>query len=317
MDSEKLNPDSLLRSIHVESDGEAGTQGGGQMRADRFLANAWPDLSRSRLQQLIKDGSITLNGQPMRASERIQAGDELVARIPPPVPLQELLPCAMQLDILWEDSFLLVINKPPGLVVHPGAGTGEDTLVHGLMHYCKDLSGIGGIERPGIVHRLDKETSGCLVVAKNDTAHQSLAAQFAGREVDKIYLAAVKGHPRRPFGTINAAIGRHPVQRQKMAIVDEERGRAAVTDWRCLATGDGMSLVQCHPRTGRTHQIRVHMKHLGHPILGDPVYGIRGSWPRHLLHAWKLSFQHPSTGKTISCEAPVPGDFPLLPPQGG
>jgi 23S rRNA pseudouridine1911/1915/1917 synthase len=166
------------------------------------------------------------------------------------------------------------------------------------------------------VHRLDKETSGCLVVAKDDVTHQNLSAQFAGREVSKTYLAVVRGQTRRPFGKIDAPIGRHPVHRQKMAVVDVGRGRDALTEWRCLATGEGMSLIECQPKTGRTHQIRVHLKHLGHPLLGDPVYGSRGSWPRHLLHAWKLRFRHPVSGQDVVCQAPVPEDFPLLPPQG-
>ena len=185
-----------------------------------------------------------------------------------------------------------MLNKPPGLVVHPGAGNQTHTLVNALLHHCTSLSGIGGKQRPGIVHRLDKETSGCLVVAKNDAAHQQLARQFAEREVKKIYLALVAGTFKRPRGTIDAAIGRHPVQRKKMT-VDLRRGRAAKTEYRVLQSGGGVSLVECALHSGRTHQIRVHLQHLGHPIIGDALYGKKAGAPRQMLHAWKLGFIHP------------------------
>jgi len=208
---------------------------------------------------------------------------------------------AIALDVLYEDDELIVINKPAGLVVHPGAGNWTGTLVNALIHHCGDsLSGIGGVRRPGIVHRLDKETSGCLVIAKNDLAHQSLAAQFAGRTVEKTYLAIVEGSPRRRSGEVNEPIGRHAVNRQKMKVTTAEKGREALTLYRVLSSADGLSLVECRPRTGRTHQIRVHLKHLGHPIAGDPVYGKRGKYARHLLHAWRLAFDHPRTGERLT-----------------
>jgi 23S rRNA pseudouridine1911/1915/1917 synthase len=286
----------------------------GGSRLDRFLAEALPQFSRSRLQALIRQGHVLLQGKTARPSEVLRGGETVEIHVPAPVPVEDLIPRERALSILWEDADLVVLDKPAGLVVHPGAGTNEDTLVHALLHHCRDLSGIGGEERPGIVHRLDKETSGCLVVAKNDFAHRSLAGQFAGREVKKVYLAVVKGQPRRPWGTIDAPIARHPVHRQKMAVLPEATtARAAVTRYEVLRAEGGRALVECHPETGRTHQIRVHLKHLGFPILGDPVYGHRDGFDRHWLHAWKLSFRHPRTGRELACVAPVPPDFPLLP----
>ncbi len=201
-----------------------------------------------------------------------------------------------------------MIDKPAGRVVHPAAGNWQGTIVNALLNHCRELSGIGGIQRPGIVHRLDKETSGCLVAAKNDAAHQALARQFAGREVTKIYLALAAGKFSRTSGTIEAPIGRHPIQRKKMTVV-KERGRAAKTEYRVLAPCAGGTLVECTLHTGRTHQIRVHLKHLGHPVLGDEVYGRRAGFPRQMLHAWKLGFTHPRTGERMNFQAPVPPDF--------
>ena len=202
-----------------------------------------------------------------------------------------------------------MLNKPPGLVVHPGAGNQTHTLVNALLHHCKSLSGIGGKQRPGIVHRLDKETSGCLVVAKNDAAHQELARQFADREVKKIYLALVVGTFKRSRGTIDAAIGRHPVQRKKMT-VDLRRGRAAKTEYRVVQSGGGVSLVECALHSGRTHQIRVHLQHLGHPIIGDALYGKKSDAPRQMLHAWKLGFIHPRTKEPMLFRGAAAGGFP-------
>lgn len=295
-------------SVHRVSSASVGE------RLDRFVAAQMPELSRSRVQVLVKAGGILLNGAPARSSESLRENDEVCVTVPEAAPLAEIRAEEIPLAILHEDSDLLVLDKPAGLVVHPGAGNATGTLVHALLHHCHDLSGIGGVERPGIVHRLDKETSGCLVVAKNDAAHQSLSAQFADRTVQKIYLAVVVGTPRRASGTIDAPIARHAVHRQKMAVSQPGRGREAVTEYRVLAGDDGLSLVECLPRTGRTHQIRVHLKHLGHPIAGDPVYGKRGDFARHLLHAWKLSFDHPRDGRRMSFSAPVPADFPLVPP---
>ncbi len=292
--------------VGPENDGE---------RLDRFVAGRMPELSRSRVQALIKSQHILRNAVATRASETVHAGDEVRVHVPPPVrqagPQAEAIP----IDVLFEDSDLLVLNKPAGLVVHPGAGNDTGTLVHALLHHCKDLSGIGGVERPGIVHRLDKETSGCLVIAKNDLAHQALSAQFAQRVVEKTYLAIVQGVLRRPLGTIDAPISRHPTHRQKMAVSAPGKGREALTDYRVLTSAGGLSLVECRPKTGRTHQIRVHLKHLGHPIVGDPIYGRRGEFSRHLLHAWKLSFEHPRSSQRLHFVAPVPADFPLVPPD--
>jgi 23S rRNA pseudouridine1911/1915/1917 synthase len=283
-------------------------------RLDRWIASRVEGLSRSRVKALIESGDILRNGAPTRPAEPLRAGDTLAVRIPEPEPLAELQPEDIPLAILHEDSDLLVVNKPAGLVVHPGAGNDTGTLVHALLHHCRDLSGIGGVERPGIVHRLDKETSGCLVIAKNDFAHQALSGQFAGRSVEKTYLAIVEGTPRWPSGIIDAPIDRHSVHRQKMAVAKPGKGREAVTHYKVLASAGGLSLVECRPKTGRTHQIRVHLKHLGHSIAGDPAYGKRGKFERHLLHAWKLAFDHPRTGARLAFTAPVPADFPLVPP---
>jgi len=283
------------------------------VRLDRYLATAIEGLSRSRTKALLDAGEVLRNGAPARAAETVRAGDTLVIRIPDATPVEALVGEDIPLTILHEDSDLIVIDKPAGLVVHPGAGNATGTLVQALLHHCDDLSGIGGVERPGIVHRLDKETSGCLVIAKNDLAHQSLAAQFAGRTVEKTYLAIVEGSPRRRSGEVNEPIGRHAVNRQKMKVTTAEKGREALTLYRVLSSADGLSLVECRPRTGRTHQIRVHLKHLGHPIAGDPVYGKRGKYERHLLHAWRLAFDHPRTGERLTFTSPVPADFPLVP----
>lgn len=283
-------------------------------RLDRFVAARTEGLSRSRVQSLLASGDILHNGAPARAAEKLRTGDRLLVRVPDPVPVADLQGEDIPLRILHEDADLLVLDKPAGLVVHPGAGNDTGTLVHALLHHCRDLSGIGGVERPGIVHRLDKETSGCLVVAKNDASHHALAAQFANRTTEKTYLAIVEGSPRRDSGEINAPIDRHAVNRQKMTVARVDRGREALTLYRVLLRENGLALVECRPRTGRTHQIRVHLKHLGHPIAGDPVYGRRGRFERHLLHAWRLSFAHPRSAERLTFTAPVPADFPLVPP---
>jgi 23S rRNA pseudouridine1911/1915/1917 synthase len=276
------------------------------VRFDHFLASNVPDLSRSRLQDLIRTGHAKLNGLTVKPGARLRAGDSIVLREPPPISaIAEAEDIALR--VLFEDDDLIVIDKPPGLVVHPAAGHQTGTLVNALLHHCRNLSGIGGEQRPGIVHRLDKETSGCLVAAKSDSTHQALARQFAGREVTKIYLALAAGRFPKRSGVIEAPIGRHPVQRKKMAIV--ERGRTARTDYRVLAEIAGGTLVECTLHSGRTHQIRVHLKHLGHPVLGDEVYGRRGDYPRQMLHAWKLGFAHPRTGQPMRFEAPLPADF--------
>jgi len=314
-------------------------------RLDRFLSERLTDFSRVKIQTAIREGLVLLNGHPApRPAEPLAAGNVVSWTPPPPAPLPDAQPEDIALDVLFEDDALLVINKPAGMVVHPGAGNVSGTLVSALLFRGTALSGRDSTlpipptlskethsgesreseepgepndtgwktcapSRPGIVHRLDKETSGCLVVAKTDAAHAALAAQFAGREVKKTYLALVQGAPKRTFGTINAPIVRHPHHRQKMTVSTNERGREAVTDYRVLWSRDGVSLVQCQPLTGRTHQIRVHLRHLGHPVLGDPLYGRRGDFPRHMLHAWKLAFRHPATNEPLAFEAPPPVEW--------
>ncbi len=280
-----------------------------RLRLDQFLANRLPEFSRSRLQALIRDGFVRLNNATSRPSQIVRGGDT-IELIEPPLEKIETLPEPIPLEILFEDNDLIVINKPAGLVVHPGAGHREHTLVNALLNHCTTLSGIGGKERPGIVHRLDKETSGALVVAKNDAAHRGLSKQFAERAVEKIYLALVAGKLRKPAGVIEENIARHPVHRQRMSAT-APRGRAAKTEYRVVRSGDRASLVECRLHSGRTHQIRVHLHHIGHPVLGDKVYALRlaENFPRQMLHAWKLGFRHPRTEEWKSFEAPIPDDF--------
>jgi 23S rRNA pseudouridine1911/1915/1917 synthase len=292
---------SLPRTFHIQQP-DAGA------RLDRFLAAQAPDLSRSRIQDLIATGDVVLNGHPAKASTKLRAGDTIVLTEPPPRSV-ETKAQSIALDILYEDTDLIVLNKPPGMVVHPAAGNWEGTLVNALLHHCGALSSIGGEQRPGIVHRLDKDTSGCIVAAKNDAAHRSLTAQFAGREVEKIYLALAAGVFPMKSGTIEGAIARHSIHRKKMTVVEDGRGRAAKTAWRVLSVLPAGTLVECTLHTGRTHQIRVHLKHLGHPLLGDETYGKRAGFPRQMLHAWKLGFTHPRTGERMRFVSPIPADF--------
>jgi len=280
-----------------------------KLRLDQFLAKRLPEYSRSRLQQLIRTGFVRVNERATRPRQIVRIGDK-IDLLEPPLEKIEILPEPIPLDVLFEDDDLIVINKPAGLTVHPGAGQREHTLVNALLSYCTMLSGIGGKERPGIVHRLDKETSGCLVVAKNDIAHRELSKQFATRTVEKIYLALVAGKLRKPAGIIDEKIGRHPVHRQRMS-VSARHGRAAKTDYRVIRSSDQASLIECRLHSGRTHQIRVHLHHLGHPVLGDKIYAPRfaKNFPRQMLHAWKLGFRHPRTGEWKNFEAPLPSDF--------
>ena len=280
-----------------------------RLRLDQFLAKELPEYSRSRLQQLIRSGFVRLNKQTTRPRQIVRGGDK-IHLIEPPLEKIEMRPEPIPLDVLFEDDDLIVINKPADLTVHPGAGQREHTLVNALLSHCTTLSGIGGKERPGIVHRLDKETSGCLVVAKNDIAHRELSKQFAARTVEKIYLALVAGKLRKPTGVIEENIGRHPVQRKRMS-VSSKRGRAAKTEYRVIRSSDQASLVECRLHSGRTHQIRVHLHHLGHPVLGDKIYAPRfaKNFPRQMLHAWRLGFRHPCTGEWRSFEASLPADF--------
>lgn len=285
------------------------TEGG--LRLDVFLRNQLPDCSRAMLQKLIADHHVLVNGQPSKPSHRVRAGDRITVEIPPPAPLAAQ-PEEIPLAVLYEDEDLIVINKPAGMVVHPAAGHRSGTLVNALLHHCEGkLAGIGGVERPGIVHRLDKGTSGCLVVAKTDAAQQSLIQQFKTRRVRKIYRAVCWGRFERLAGRVETTIGRSPRHRKKMA-AGVPRGRAAITEYRVLHQGADRALVELTILTGRTHQIRVHMAHLGHPVVGDTVYG-RGrgviSVERPLLHAYKLGFTHPRTGQWLEFTAPVPPEL--------
>jgi len=280
-----------------------------KLRLDQFMAKRLPEFSRSRLQQLIRDGFVRLNDSTSRPSQIVRRGDK-IELTEPPLEKIEMLPEAIPLEILFEDDDLIVINKSPGLVVHPGAGHREHTLVNALLNHCATLSGIGGKERPGIVHRLDKETSGCLVVAKNDATHRDLSKQFAARTVEKIYLALVAGKLRKPAGAIEGKIGRHPVHRKRMSATTL-RGRAARTEYHVVRSSARATLMECRLHSGRTHQIRVHLQHLGHAVLGDKIYApqLAKDFPRQMLHAWKLEFRHPRTEEWKSFEAPLPDDF--------
>jgi 23S rRNA pseudouridine1911/1915/1917 synthase len=271
------------------------------------------------MQRLIEQGHIRVNGQTVKPTHKPRAGETIVITFPEARPAEaqaEDIP----LDILFEDESLLVVNKPAGLVVHPAAGHEEHTLVNALLHHCQgSLSGIGGVARPGIVHRLDKETSGCLVVAKNDSTHIALSEQFAKRVVKKVYHAIVCGEVPREAGEIHAAIARHPTHRKRMAAHDDRDGRAAHTSYRVLEKLKCATYIEVQIHTGRTHQIRVHFQHLGHPVVGDDTYGAQKNKrlkelanyaaPRVLLHAKELSFVHPRTQKPLKFSAPLPDDF--------
>ncbi|WP_017325198.1 RluA family pseudouridine synthase [Synechococcus sp. PCC 7336] len=288
--------------------------GAGQ-RLDRWLASQL-DLSRSRIQSLIFHGKVERNGGLCNDKKTaLQAGDRIYLEVPPPLEV-DLRPEAIPLDILYEDDELLVLDKPKGMVVHPSAGHPSGTLVNALLAHCKNLSGINGERRPGIVHRLDKDTSGALVVAKSDRAHQHLQAQIQAKTARREYLGVVFGRPRQTSGTIIAAIGRHPHERKKMAVVPADKGRHAVTHWTVLEPLGNYTLMHYQLETGRTHQIRVHSAHIGHPLVGDPTYTHSRTTPVTLsgqaLHAWKLSFKHPVTGEAIAIEAPPPAEFERL-----
>ncbi len=286
------------------------------VRLDQFLCACFPEHSRSQLQEWVRCGAVLLNGTtPSKAGLKLKGGEQLRVEEPVPVAVDAVAE-ALPLDVLFEDEDLLVLNKAAGMVVHPAVGNWTGTVVNALLHHCEELSGEGGEERPGIVHRLDKETSGCLAVAKNDRAHRALSAQFASREVRKTYLALALGRFRLATGSAREPIGRHPVHRQKMAVLPPGRGREAHTDWRVIgeieAKGQPVTLVQCRLFTGRTHQIRVHLAHLGHGLLGDVVYGRRLGMERHMLHAWQLGFTHPRSGQPLLFTSPLPEDFRAL-----
>jgi len=288
-------------------------------RLDVLLRKKFPAASRGAMQRLIEQGHIRVNGKLVKPTHSPHAG-EVVEVIWPEARPAEAQPEDIPLEILFEDQSLLVVNKPAGLVVHPAAGHEEHTLVNALLHHCQgSLSGIGGVARPGIVHRLDKETSGCLVVAKNDETHLALSEQFAGRVVKKIYHAILCGELAREAGEIRAAIARHPTHRKRMAVHDDGDGRAAHTSYRVLEKLNHAALVEVQIHTGRTHQIRVHFQHLGYPVVGDETYGARQNKKlkelvnyaaaRVLLHAKELTFIHPRTKKTMKFSAPWPKDF--------
>jgi 23S rRNA pseudouridine1911/1915/1917 synthase len=290
-------------------------------RLDTVLAARLPAKSRSFAAKLIRAGHVLVNGLPTKAGYITRKGDIVRSVIPPPHPIS-CKPEPIPLSVLFEDSDIIVVDKPPGLVVHPAAGNESGTMVNALLHHCRNLEGIGGELRPGIVHRLDKDTSGCLVVAKNDMAHETLADQFKNRQVHKRYLALVYGDMKPRAGSIDAPIGRHPVNRKKMS-TKSRRGRPTETHWKTKEAFSGISLLEIDLKTGRTHQIRVHCASMGHPVVGDATYGGRKKWKevspgiqdivravrRQRLHAWRLAFAHPRTGATIQFESSLPQDM--------
>ena len=281
-----------------------------EKRIDIFLSNVLPEMSRSQIQKLISDGSIGVNGNPVKANYKLKAQDEIVLSIPEPKELN-VKPENIDIDILFEDAYIAVVNKPQGMVVHPAPGNYSGTLVNALLYHCKDLSGINGALRPGIVHRIDKDTSGVLVVAKNDLAHKSLAIQLKEYSVNRIYKAIVYGNIKETAGIIKTTIGRHPVDRKKMA-VGVRNARTAETHFTVLETFKNYTYVEAKLKTGRTHQIRVHMSYIKHPVVGDPKYS-RGKnnlgFTAQALHAEILGFVHPGTNNYMEFMAPLPEYF--------
>ena len=283
-------------------------------RLDAWLAKEQPEHSRARWQALIQEGCVTVNGESVKRNYKLRADDRVEWTIPEPVST-ETLPEDIPLDILYEDAHMILINKPAGLVVHPAAGNETGTLVNALLHHCTDLAGIGGELRPGIVHRLDKDTSGVMVVAKTEAALNELARQFRARETEKEYVAIVRGVPSPARGTIKTTIGRHPIHRKKMA-ADVRNGRLAVSYYDVIESFVGAALLRVRIETGRTHQIRVHMAHIKHPVIGDKLYGRAHAGgiqaDRQMLHAAKLSVAHPDTGERMYFSAPLPDDMEAL-----
>ncbi|MCH2266221.1 MAG: RNA-binding S4 domain-containing protein [SAR324 cluster bacterium] len=311
-----------------------GTEDG--MRLDQLLTSFAAIISRAQAQRLLKSGNVLLNGKPeLSPSRKVRTGQEISLTIPPPE-TTEILAEKGELDILYEDEHLIVINKAARVVVHPSAGHASGTLVNFILHHCQDLSGIGGVLRPGIVHRIDKDTSGVLVVAKTDEAHLHLSNQFKQHSVKRQYQALVWGVPQKGHGVVKAYLGRHPVRRKDISIIEnddsEEReikkGKHAVTHWRVLKRFEFSALLACRLETGRTHQIRVHLTSIGHPLIGDPQYGksplkkladvsaelriIITNFHRQALHAEILGFEHPVSGEWLECKAPFPDDFKKL-----
>jgi 23S rRNA pseudouridine1911/1915/1917 synthase len=294
------------RKIMIENEDQG-------QRIDKLIALKIKELSRSRVQKLIEDGQVLLDGSPCKPNTKVKAGSILEVAIPEPEE-PDLRPEEIPLDIIYEDRDLLVLNKPQGLVVHPAPGNQAGTLVNALLNHCRDLSGINGTKRPGIVHRLDKDTSGALVVAKNDFTHHRLAAQLKERKVSRTYWALVHGNVGEEGGRIDAPIGRHPVHRKKMAVV-ERNAKPAITEYRVKERFQGYTLVEVNLHTGRTHQIRVHMAYIKHPVVGDPVYGPKYNpfgLTTQVLHAYRLSFVHPRKKVWMEFEAPLPGYFQEL-----
>lgn len=297
----------MIRELMVESSD--------LQRIDKYLSEQMEELSRSYLQKLLKDGNVKVNGKTVKSNYKLSVGDQICMEIPEATEL-EIEAEPMDLDILYEDQDIILINKPKGMVVHPAAGHYTGTLVNGLMYHCKDeLSGINGVMRPGIVHRIDMDTTGVLIVCKNDKAHNSIAEQLKVHSITRKYYAIVHGVIKEEDGTVNAPIGRHPVDRKKMSI-NEKNGKAAVTHYRVLKRFRRFTYVECQLETGRTHQIRVHMASIGHPLLGDQVYGpakvtvpgLRGQ----TLHAGVLGIIHPTTGEYMEFHAPLPEYFEKL-----
>lgn len=282
-------------------------------RLDHWLAMRFPDHSRARWQELIRAGHVHVDGKPCKPHRLLHSSDTVAFDIPPPSPTK-LIAEPMDLDILFEDADLIVVNKPPGLVVHPAVGHATGTLVNGLLHHCRDLAGVGGERRPGIVHRLDKDTSGVLVVAKHEPAMRDLARQFKQRRVAKEYLALVWGRPEPPTDTITSLIGRSTHDRKKMSATPPV-GRRAVSHYETVECLAGATLIRLHIETGRTHQIRVHMAHRGYPVIGDRQYGGRrqaqvpADVERQMLHARRLAFTHPGSGEPVEFQAPIPEDM--------
>ena len=292
-------------------------------RLDRALAAAVPTLSRERLKNLIRSGAVETEGKTVRdPATKVRGEEALRVAVPEPVPARNEAQ-DIPLTIAFEDEHLLVVDKPSGLVVHPAAGNLDGTLVNALLHHCAgQLSGIGGVARPGIVHRIDKDTSGLLVVAKTDVAHEGLAKQFAAHSIDRRYLAIVNGVPKAKEGRVDAPLARSSTNRKKIAVVEGQRGKRSVTNWKRLDVLKDAALVECRLETGRTHQVRVHMASIGHPLLGDPVYGRSGKthgkqlndlqFHRQALHAAELGFTHPVTRRRLSFSSPMPADMQEL-----
>lgn len=306
-------PDSLEFSFLVDET-DAGK------RLDLFIASRISVCSRALAASLIRSGTIRVQGESKKPGYKVRIGDTVYGQIPSPTPVS-YLPEPIEIHILHEDEHLIVINKQPGIVVHPAPGHYTGTLVNGLLYHCPEIEGIGGKLRPGIVHRLDKDTSGALVAAKNDAAHRSLALQFKSRRIKKEYLAVVHGEMAADSGAISLPMGRHPIDRKKMS-TRSRKSRSAETSWRVRERFGGVTLIELELKTGRTHQIRVHCAALNHPIVGDPVYGNRKadknllsgkarciSVSRQMLHAWRLGFTHPATGMAVIFEAPMPEDM--------